>query len=508
MKVLLYDNFHKNWCLFSEPVAVLKAESLSQVEKALKKVEEMVKEGYYYAAGFIAYEAAPAFDSAFKVKPALSFLPLVCFGVYRGFKQHDISLIPSGNYTIGRWAPNINQKEYLKTIQKVKEYIKRGDTYQVNYTFLQRTDFKGNAAGFFRDLVANHSCPYAAYIETGELAVLSASPELFFYHKDNKVVSRPMKGTIPRGRTIEEDKKNKFTLFQSEKNRAENLMIVDMIRNDLGRIAAPGSVEVPALYNIEHYPYVIQMTSTVKAETGLSLTEIFKALFPCASITGAPKVRTMKIISELEKEPRGIYTGTLGYSSPAGFSQFNVAIRTVVIDKKNNQAYYGVGGGIVWDSEPLKEYEECKIKSGILFKMKDNFELLESLLHEPHRGYFLLQYHLNRLRSSAEYFYFFLDMDRVIFALNKEAEKLNQRPKKSKVRLLVNKEGTVRVESEDLENNPVKAPLKVVLSKEPVHSENIFLFHKTTKREVYHRAKESFPNYSDVILWNEKGELT
>jgi len=283
-------------------------------------------------------------------------------------------------------------------------------------------------------------------------------------------------------------------------------MIVDMIRNDLGKIAETGSVNVPHLYEIEKYDTVWQMTSTVTANSKSSYENIFKALFPCASITGAPKVRTMQIISELEKSPRKIYTGTIGYISPKNRAQFNVAIRTALINKKENQLEYGLGGGIVWDSVDTKEYEESILKSKILFaaNRKKSFELLESILWDSQNGYFLLYQHLERLYQSAQYFEFKVDLKMIE---NKLIERSNSfEGRKKKVRLLLNKKGKIQISVESIDEKPKN--LTVRFAHKNIDSSDVFLFHKTTNRIVYEQSKNDFPEFDDVILWNEKKEIT
>jgi para-aminobenzoate synthetase/4-amino-4-deoxychorismate lyase len=294
-------------------------------------------------------------------------------------------------------------------------------------------------------------------------------------------------------------------LHHSEKNRAENVMIVDMVRNDMGRIAALGSVEVRSLYEVEKYPTLWQMTSTVKAKTGAGLCEIMQALFPPASITGAPKRRTMQIIAELEQTPRRIYTGSVGFIGPGRKAQFNVAIRTVLVDKAKGQAEYGVGGGIVWDSVDRMEFEECRTKARILTQKMPDFSLLETILWTPEQGYFLLPYHLTRLMDSAAYFSFSAERDAIRTNLDSLAHTL---PKTAhKVRLLLAKDGGITLQSEVL-HDTVAQPLHVCLAATAVDSANPFLYHKTTNRVVYEQALAACPGYSDVILWNEKGEVT
>jgi para-aminobenzoate synthetase/4-amino-4-deoxychorismate lyase len=316
-----------------------------------------------------------------------------------------------------------------------------------------------------------------------------------------------MKGTAARGRTLAEDRSNAACLYESEKNRAENVMIVDMIRNDLGRIARTGSVKVPRLFEIEKYPTVWQMTSTVEAVTAASFPKILQALFPCASITGAPKVKTMELIASIETTPRNIYTGAIGFVSPDRRAQFSVAIRTILIDKFTSNAEYGVGGGIVWDSTAAEEYEECLNKAKIILDPPPPrpFQLLETLLWTPDKGYFLLSRHLERLRESALYFDYPYDEALIRKALDEKVEALSSGP--YRLRLLLSRNGDVECNFMPL-GLPDGRLLRIRLARQAVHSRAPFLYHKTTRRDLYEKAQASFPDADDVILYNEAGEVT
>ncbi|HXQ36158.1 MAG TPA: chorismate-binding protein, partial [Anaerolineales bacterium] len=290
-----------------------------------------------------------------------------------------------------------------------------------------------------------------------------------------------------------------------EKNRAENVMIVDMVRNDLGRIARIGSVQVPELFKVERYPTLWQMTSTVTAKTNASLTEIFSALFPSASITGAPKVGTMRIISELETTPRRVYTGSIGYISPGRKAKFNVAIRTALIDRQTQKAEYGVGGGIVWDSTSTDEFAEALLKARVLTEPDQRFSLLETMLWTPEAGYFLREKHVERILDSAHYFDFPIsrnEMDKYLDDVSSDFES------PQRVRLLLDRFGKLKSESALFQPAESSQRMKVCLAKEPINSNNVFLFHKTTHREIYESARQDFTDCDDVLLYNEHDELT
>ena len=519
--VILQDG--GRWLRFDELVRVVTAVSPHQVMTALREVDTAVAQGLY-AAGFIAYEAAAAFDLA--VHPPIDGLPLLWFGLYPQPTVSDQLPIINNqssiiNYQPGQWQSSVSREAYLAAIARIKEQIAAGYTYQVNYTYRLRTDFAGEPLTLFADLTRAQQAEYTAYVDTGRHAICSASPELFFRRDDDLLLSKPMKGTAVRGHTLAEDKANMAWLHHSEKNRAENVMIVDMIRNDMGRVAEIGSVQVPRLFEVERYPTLLQMTSTVTARTQAPLADILAKMFPCASITGAPKVRTMQIINELEPEPRGVYTGAIGFLAPKGRAtpqrraQFNVAIRTVVVDKLTGTADYGVGSGIVWDSDAADEYEECRVKTHVLTQKRPSFSLLEALLWAPDAGYFLLEAHVKRLMESAEYFGVAVEETAVRERLKIEDQRLraaqssiinHQFPQK--IRLLVAQDGAITVEAVPLSQGAWPVPVRVGLAAAPVDSGDIWLYHKTTQRQVYEQARNGRPDCDEVILWNERGEIT
>ncbi len=504
--VIFFDVEKKLFLKFDKPVKVISADSINQVVPALKLVEEDVREKKCYAAGFLSYEAAPAFDKALKTKETGDF-PLLWFGIYEKPAVLD-SISGTGNIlkNTPRWKADINRYRYTEDMAIIKGFIERGDTYQVNFTYRLKSDFSCDAYDFFSGIIGEDIPPYSAFIETAEWAICSFSPELFFRLEGDNLISRPMKGTAPRGFYCARDKLESERLFNSEKERAENIMIVDMMRNDMGRISEYGSVEVRDLFKLEKYPYIWQMTSTVSSKTKSGISEIFKAMFPSASVTGAPKARTMEIISELEKTPRKVYTGSMGFVEPAGRAVFNVAIRSVLIDKSRRTAEYGTGSGIVWDSTAGKEFEECGGKTGILIPGKHGFSLIESILWEKDKGFFLLDRHLKRLSASSDFFSFKVDICRIKGSLFEEEKKFTRQ--KYKVRLTVSKAGFVSISAEFLPGRRGEKLQKVAVAENPVNPSDIFLYHKTTNRAVYDQAFESRPECDDVILFNESGEVT
>lgn len=498
------------WRKFTGPRRVIVTEKLEEVRNSLEEVEKLVNEHGWTAVGFISYEAAPAFDSALKVISYTDSFPLLWFGLYDTSDTFD-TLENFGPPAPLEWTPDTERETYNNAIQTIKNYIAQGKTYQVNYTMRLKADLNEHDLSkidiqtmqLFAHL-AHSQNKYAAFLDIGNWAICSASHELFFDLDGETITGRPMKGTVKRGRTTSEDKSIENWLRASTKNRAENVMIVDMIRNDIGQIATLGSVHVPELFTIEKYSTLFQMTSTVQAQTKASVTEIFTNLFPCASITGAPKVSTMNIIADIETSPRKVYCGSIGYIAPNRKARFNVAIRTAVIDKQNHQAEYGIGGGIVWDSTSADEYGEALLKAKVLTDApQKDFSLFETLLWTPEEDYFLLERHIARILDSAVYFGF--DSTHVEKKLRQVLAKLvidAHSPKRVKVILSPN--GEVTAEIKDFQ--PSDKVFQVCLAKEPVNSSDRFLFHKTTNRTIYKNA--AVPGFDDVLLYNEKDELT
>jgi para-aminobenzoate synthetase/4-amino-4-deoxychorismate lyase len=496
--VLLRDQ--NRWLHFRNPYKIIIAESLDQVVPALAEIERLTEENDWHAAGFLSYESASAFDQAMRTKPTPGF-PYLWFGLY----PQPLTVIlpkPEQPKAILEWQPTIDRDSYDDAVAQIKEYISQGKTYQVNYTMRLQAVFSIRAWDFFLYLAQSQN-NHAAYIDTGRYVICSASPELFFELDNDTITCRPMKGTVKRGRTTMEDREQADWLKNSKKNRAENVMIVDMIRNDLGRIAKTGSIRVPELCCLEGYPTLWQMTSTITAQTNASLTNIIRALFPCASITGAPKVRTMQIIDNLETTPRKIYTGSIGYISPHRKAKFNVAIRTLLIDQQLQKAEYGVGGGIVWDSMSTDEYAEAVLKARLLTEPQPEFSLLETMLWTPTQGFYLREKHIKRLLDSAEYFDFPVSRKAIEESLDQAASAFDST---QRVRLLLDKAGTIKIES--IPFQPAAKLIRAHVAKTHVDSNNVFLFHKTTHRSVYENAQADFPDCDDVLLYNQLGELT
>jgi para-aminobenzoate synthetase / 4-amino-4-deoxychorismate lyase len=502
--IIVHNAAAARWIHFKNPHCILIARQIEEVLPALEQSERLVDQNQWYAAGFIGYEAARAFDAPLSTRPAADF-PLLWFGLYTQPVEIDLPDPDFGAYTLGETSASVSKAEYDRAIRRIKKHISRGDTYQVNYTLRLRIPFSGDPWHLFLAMIRAQSPGYAAWVDAGDFCVCSASPELFFLLEGNQITCKPMKGTVRRGRTLDEDRSFAEWLQRSEKNRAENLMIVDMIRNDLGRVAGTGTVQVPRMFEVERHPTLWQMTSTVTAKCTKPVVEIMRALFPCASITGAPKVRTTEIISEIESTPRGLYTGCIGFIAPGRTAQFNVAIRTAVVNRKTGEAEYGSGGGIVWDSAPGDEYTEALLKARVLTEQRPAFSLIETMLWTPGEGYFLLENHLRRLLDSADYFGYMVYPETVRALLERQASGFSACGQR--VRLLIDADGGVEIEASPLAEDPA-GRLRLAVAREPVNSSDIFLYHKTTRRQVYEAARESVPDCDDVLLWNERGELT
>ncbi len=428
------------------------------------------------------------------------------------FSSGNISIIDSkkikcppfnNNFAISSFKLNTTKRKYDSDIKRIKKYIEEGDTYQVNCTVKGKFKFHGDLINQFKKLVFSQSAKYSAFINLGDKVIISLSPELFFEQNKQKLKTSPMKGTIKRGINNIDDELQKYKLQKSEKNRAENLMIVDLLRNDLGKISEYGSVKVSEYFKIEKYESLFQMVSTVESrlKKNVKLPEIIKNIFPCGSITGAPKMRTMQIIKSLEIDPREVYTGAIGLVKKDK-SVFNVAIRTIEIDKMGN-GKIGLGSGIVWDSDPKTEFEETLLKSKFLSNTGNEYLLFETMRYENGDIYHLVE-HLERLKKTADYFLFLFDEKLIKRKLKSALKKIND---KMRIKLTLNKRGEVNV---ILSAYPVLPDeINVIISEKKVSSQNPFQYFKTDNRIMYTQEYNKYydEGFFDVIFLNEKGEL-
>jgi para-aminobenzoate synthetase / 4-amino-4-deoxychorismate lyase len=493
--------------LFTRPLRVLVATTFGEVAPLLEELEE-ASAGGHHCAGYLAYEAGYALDPTGFPDPPPPDSPLAWFGVYDAPERlppEEIErfLKRGGEGRALRPRFELSRDAYRDRIAAIKHHIREGDVYQINFTAPIHFRFEGDPLGLYRDLRRKQPVPYGAVVRTADRWVLSLSPELFVRRDGDRLTARPMKGTVRRGPDPTSDAERAAWLTSDEKNRAENLMIVDLLRNDLSMVAEPGSVHVPALFTAERYDTLWQMTSTVVATTdpGTGVASVLRALFPCGSVTGAPKRRAMQIIREIEDGPRGVYCGALGVVEPGGAFAFSVPIRTVEIG--GQQGRLGVGSGVVWDSDADAEYDECLLKGRFLTDPPPpDFELLETMRAED-GGVPLLDLHLARLRASAEYFGY-PDDEQAIRATVAEAVR-GSGP--LRLRLTLDRSGRVQVEHRALDDPPLR---RVIVFPEPVPDDDPFLRHKTTHRPLYERAMAwaRERGADEAILLNRRGEVT
>jgi para-aminobenzoate synthetase/4-amino-4-deoxychorismate lyase len=498
-RVILRDPQQNCWFEYKQPQSVIHTKQIADVAPKLAEIESIVERDGLYAAGFITYEAAAAFDSHLITYPPAN-LPLLCFGLFKDRTRLD-TLPREQEQDLDKWQIETDSKEHAKHVLLLKRHIEAGDTYQVNYTTRMWATGRVDLGTFSR---MAQQAPYGAYLDGEEFTIVSASPELFFQRDGSRLLCKPMKGTAARGLSSKADLEKAEWLRSSEKNQAENLMITDMVRNDLSRIANKNSVQVSDLFHVEQYPTVWQMTSTVTAESDVSTQSLFNALFPGASITGAPKKASMDYINQYETSQREIYTGAIGLIAPDSKALFNIAIRTAWTNKRTNISHYGSGGGIVWDSDAQDEYAELLTKTQILFKQASGFELLETMRWSPAESIYLIERHLNRLSESARFFAFAIDLPLIRQKLMATVKDLP--PQLHKLRLRLDRLGNCQVSAELLTLSD--SPQRVTLSKNPVSSDNVSLYHKTTNRALYLQAAESVPEGVEALLYNTDGYVT
>jgi len=539
-----FDDVPGNRALrFPPPHQVLTATRPAEVVPVLAEVDRATRDGCW-AFGYVGYEAAGGLDDRLvSHPPSAEGPPLVWFGLCAEptqvpvispvispmistaklpasrRSQHTESALsapPASEHTDAAedaqpWRPAWTAwtpERHRAAVERVRERIAAGDTYQCNLTVRLHGRPPDDPVRLYADLALGQRASYSAYLDLGRFAVASASPELFFSWSGDELITRPMKGTARRGRYLAEDERHANLLRASAKERAENIMIVDLMRNDLARIARTGGVQVRSLCRLERYPTVLQLTSEVAAQLRpeVDLVEVFRALFPCGSITGAPKASTMRLIRELEDQPRGVYCGAVGWVGPPDAptrARFNVAIRTAVLDRASGVAEYGSGGGITWSSDPAAEHAELLVKAAVLERRPEEFHLLETMGHTAVEGIRNRDRHLRRLAHSAEYFGFPLDLDEaraaLIAATATEGEAL--------VRLRLYRSGEIAVQTAPPPAR-LDRPVRLALDPEPVDSGQPWPYHKTSRRGPYIVRAQRHPEADDVVLCNERGELT
>ncbi|MBJ7467436.1 MAG: aminodeoxychorismate synthase component I, partial [Rhodoferax sp.] len=491
---------------FSHPLHLLCANQLSEVLPLLQAVSDYGAQGLW-CVGYVRYEAAPAFDSACQVHPHTDGLPLAWFGVYQqALPPGPPSTEPSPPLS---WQAGQTREAFDTSIHTIHQAIRSGDVYQVNYTSplhasLPPDTQEAAMRAWFDALRRAQPDAYAAHIDTDQEIVLSVSPELFFDWRGDQLLMRPMKGTARRGKDAQDDASRADALRASPKEQAENVMIVDLVRNDISRIALPHSVQVPRLFQLQGLPTVWQMTSDVQAQTrpGTSLVDVFKALFPCGSITGAPKLQAMRLIRQLEPQARGLYCGAIGVVRPGGHATFNVAIRT--ISARKGVAQCGIGSGITADASAQGEWDEWRAKRGFLERTSQEFELLETLALDSGQ-YRHLDLHLQRMQAAAQHFAYDWDAMAVKAALAQLAARYPEGL--HRVRMRSNAQGQVTAQAFALQQ--VTQSVQLRLAKSPMqeaHSE--FVRFKTTRRAHYDAFAPTDPVDFDTLLCNADGQLT
>lgn len=505
-------NIYKNGksYLFKKPARILKAIGKKEILETLNSIDYILQKNNLIGFASIPYEAGYHFQP--KEISKKNNKTEITFSFY---DKKEVQIFNSGeiNYdnvekylglrTVKNFKINIEKDDYIKKINKIKKLISEGDTYQINFTTSATFEFTSKPISIFLQGIFNQSAKYSAFINSENEFVISLSPELFFETDYKTIISKPMKGTLKRNGDPRQDEKLAKQILSDEKNLAENVMIVDLLRNDIGKISKVNSVKVEKLYDLENYETLYQLTSTISGKLKENkLSEIIKNLFPSGSITGAPKIRSMQIISNLEKSPRNIYTGSIGIFSNKN-AVFNIPIRTIVVNKKNNSGLLGLGSGIVWDSDPDTEYKEVLLK-GKFIKQTRYFELLETILFE-NGNYFLLDLHIARLKKSAQSLIFNFDETLILHELEKLKSNFNKY-KSYKVRLTLNKWGVIKTEYQIIEK--FKNNVKVIISKKRMCSENKFLYNKTTYRPWDAQlVNQRMKGYDEVIFINKNNEL-
>lgn len=491
MWCVLRNETNSDWEVFNDPKAILVARTLDDVEGVLKAAEAAAEQ--HRVVGYVAYEAAGAFDPA--LVAYRSHQPLAVFGVFDKVSALSPSDQDQAEAPRVLLKPKIEYSKYAQQIGRVKKALQAGDSYQVNLTYPLSGQFEGDPLQILLKMYEAQPTPFAALCCFEDSAIVSVSPELFFRLEGNHIATEPMKGTAARFLEPAADQQSQEQLVCSAKDRAENLMITDMIRNDLGRICEPGSIRVEDLFQVQALPTVWQQTSKVQGRTQAGFYQIMAALFPCASITGAPKPQTMAIIHDLETGPRGVYTGAIGILRSPRQMQFSVAIRTLTLSKSANSASYGVGGGIVWDSQAELEWEETKQKTAVLNGVAP--ALIETMHFDPEEGVALWPFHLNRLKRSAKDLGFAFSQGQAT-----EIVKQFHHPQRVKLRLLLARSGNLALESSPLPE--VNGPVKLALADAPVPDEDLRFRHKTTARSGYVQLRGARSDIDDVILWDQR----
>ena len=506
---MFFDDERKNGAdprLYRDPVERVVADSFEEIPPALERIRAALGEGKH-AAGYLAYEAGYAFDTKLTGHARKGDGPLLSFGLFEGFETPELgSLLPNPDGAFaGRLLPRIEANEYESAAQTVRDHLFAGDFYQANLTFGCDVAVVGNPLALYARLRRSSQAGWGGVLSDGERTLLSFSPEQFFTIRDGILEAVPMKGTAPRRADPEADAEEASELAVDEKQRAENLMIVDLMRNDLARVSVPGSVEVPELFKVETYPTVHQMVSriTSRLREGFDAVDVLRTIFPCGSVTGAPKVAAMQALRGLEPEPRGAYTGSMGWIEPGGDAAFNVMIRTIEWQTGSTRARLGLGSGLVVDSIPRDEWAECLLKGEFVRGQAQDFDLIETMRFDPDEGIAELERHLDRMRVSAQDLDFKFDRHA---ARNELQAATFGRKVRAMVRLLLSRTGAMAIQVKPFEE-PAELPVRVAVRPLPVDVTDFRLRHKTTDRRFYDRARQEDRTYETIFV-DPDGRLT
>lgn len=506
---IYFDDARQNGALprlYSGPSKIIVARTQAEVVPALDAVREGVAAGAH-AAGYLAYEAGYALDPALQYSARDGEGPLLCFGLFDGFVSPSIDQLPGDpdGAMVGAPRPRIGREEYMAAVERVREHLFAGDFYQANLTFGCDVAVAGEVLAVYKRLRRSSLAGWGGVLRTDELALVSCSPEQFFTIRDGVVEALPMKGTAPRRADADADRAEAEALAADEKQRAENLMIVDLMRNDLARVSETGSVAVPDLFRVDHYPTVHQMVSriTSRLRDGLDAVDVLKTIFPCGSVTGAPKIAAMQALRRLEGEPRGAYTGSMGWIEPGGDAAFNVLIRTLEWRNGATVARLGLGSGLVVDSKPRDEWDECLLKGDFVRREERQFDLIETMRFDPSEGIVELERHLARLKRAAEDLDFRFDRHA---ARNELQAATFGRKERGMVRLLLAKGGAMAIQVKPFDD-PEETPVRVALAPLPVDPGDFRLRYKTTDRHFYDKARSESGAY-EALFVDPDGHVT
>ncbi|MFC7498843.1 aminodeoxychorismate synthase component I [Enterovirga sp. GCM10030262] len=498
--------------LFTGAVEIVETREPAEVRACLGRVREAAERGLH-AAGFLSYEAGYSLEAKLEPlgrRPPREAPPLLWFGLFEGCDEIEPAQVPSllpdpASAWTAAPRPLIAQEDHAEAVARVKAHILAGDIYQANLTFPAEVRTAGSPLGVYAALRPRARAGHGGLVFTGAHWLLSFSPELFFTLERGRVTTRPMKGTAARHADAADDAAEAAALREDPKQRAENLMIVDLLRNDLSRVSRPGSVKVPSLFAVETYPTVHQMTSTVTSEleSGVDPIRLVEAIFPCGSITGAPKIRAMELISEIEGHPRHAYTGAMGRVAPGGEASFNVAIRTIILKEGDDRGVMGLGSAIVADSHAGDEWRECLAKGAFAHDPARRFDLIETMRFDPREGVAELDLHMARMKASAEALGFPFSRHEARNELQAATFRLRE-PRK--LRLLVSKSGAIAIESRRLPPDP-EAPVGVAIVPRPVPRDDFRLSHKTSDRAFHDEARATAGTF-EIVFEDEDGFLT